>query len=116
MTRWHMSKSEVEEQLLFQMKAVGLPEPEREYRFHDTRRWRFDFAYPEDKLAIEVHGGIWVRGRHTRGSGFTKDSEKYTEAALLGWRILHFPTSTVNSGEALSKIEKALEDEHTHQS
>ena len=101
-----MSKSEVEEHFLFQIKACGLPTPEREHRFHPTRRWRFDFAYPDRLLAIEIAGGVWTGGRHTRGSGFTKDCEKYSEAAILGWRILHFTTAQVNSGQAIEMLER----------
>ena len=62
-----MSKSDLEAQFLFQIRACGLSIPEREVRFHKTRRWRFDFAYPEKLLAIEIHGGVWSKGRHGRG-------------------------------------------------
>ena len=103
-----MAKSDLEAQFLFQIKAYGLPTPEQEVRFHPTRRWRFDFCYPEELLAIEIHGGVGTQGRHTRGSGFTKDCEKYTAAALLGWRILHFTGSQVGTGEAVGKLEEAL--------
>lgn len=103
-----MSKSDLEKELLFQMKAVGLPEPESEYRFHPKRKWRFDFAYSDDMIAIEVEGGVWSRGRHTRGSGFIKDCEKYNAAALLGWTVLRFPGDMINSGEAVKTIEDSL--------
>ena len=102
-----MSKSDVEAQFLFQIRALELPMPEREYRFHPVRKWRFDFAYPDRMLAIEIHGGVWTQGRHTRGSGFTKDCEKYTEAAILGWRILHFTSTHVETGDAVGKLERA---------
>ena len=59
-----------------------------EYRFHPTRRWRFDFAIPEEKVAVEVEGGVWTGGRHTDGSGFVKDMEKYNEATMRGWAVL----------------------------
>ena len=104
-----MSKSDLEAQFLFQVRACGLATPEREFRFHPTRRWRFDMAYPDHLLAVEIHGGVWSQGRHTRGGGFTKDCEKYTAAAILGWRILHFTGSQVSTGEAVGKLEKAIE-------
>ena len=85
-----MPKSQLEEELLFQMKAYNLPVPEREYRFHDVRRWRFDFAYPDHKVGIECEGGTWAKGRHTRGSGFAKDCEKYNTASMMGWTVLRF--------------------------
>jgi len=102
------SKSKFEDWLFYQIKAIGLPLPEREFRFHPTRRWRFDLAWPDKMLAAEVEGGVYSRGRHTRGKGFVEDCEKYNEAALLGWRVLRFPTQTIPSGEAVSVIERAL--------
>jgi hypothetical protein len=76
--------------------AVGLPVPEREYKFHHTRKWRFDFAFVEKKLAVEIEGGIYISGRHTRCTGFMKDLEKYNAAALLGWRLLRYTPQHVN--------------------
>lgn len=70
-------------------RAAGLPEPVPEYRFHPKRRWRFDYAWPLQKLALEIEGGIWTEGRHTRGAGALADLEKYSEAAILGWRIIY---------------------------
>ena len=60
----------------------------KEYRFHPKRKWRFDYAFPAVKLALEVEGGVWTRGRHTRPQGFLNDIEKYNTATLLGWRVL----------------------------
>lgn len=62
-------------------------EPTREYQFDPTRGWRFDFAWPEHKIALEVEG----RGRHQRVKGFRDDCEKYNAAASRGWRLLRFP-------------------------
>ncbi len=105
-----MTKSEVETLLAWQIKMLGLPEPKREFRFHDTRKWRFDFAFPDLKIAIEVEGGTWMKkSRHTSGAGFAKDCEKYNEAALLSWRVLRFPSEQVKSGEAIATIKRALE-------
>jgi len=84
--------SHLEDRLLFLVRAYGLPEPEKEYQFHPTRKWRFDFAYPNHMIGVEAEGACWVQGRHTRGSGFIKDCEKYNAAALLGWRILRYTT------------------------
>lgn len=63
---------------------------EGEYRFHPKRKWRFDYADVAHKIAVEIEGGIWSGGRHTRGSGYAKDVEKYNEATKLGWRILRY--------------------------
>lgn len=66
----------------------GLPRPEVEVRFHPDRKWRFDYAWPKQKVALEVEGGVWTGGRHTRGAGFVEDMEKYNAATRLGWRVL----------------------------
>jgi len=58
-----------------------------ELQFHPERRWRFDFAHQETKTAIEIEGGVFSGGRHTRGKGFSDDCEKYNAADALGWRI-----------------------------
>jgi very-short-patch-repair endonuclease len=80
---------EIDEFILL-AKANKLPIPEKEYRFCPERRWRFDYAYPDVKIAIEQEGGAYSGGRHTRGSGFIKDMEKYNKAVMLGWRVLRY--------------------------
>lgn len=62
----------------------------KEYMFHPTRKWRFDFAIPAYKIAIEIDGGVWTNGRHTRPQGYLNDLEKFNEASVLGWIILKF--------------------------
>lgn len=61
-----------------------------EHRFHSTRKWRFDFAHEELKIAIEIEGAVWVRGRHTRGKGYLADMEKYNTAQSMGWRVFRY--------------------------
>ena len=97
------------EKLLEQhMRLTGLPAPEREYRFHPSRRWRFDFAWPRSKVAVEVDGGIYSRGRHVRGKGFERDAEKRNAAVVAGWRLLHFTPRQVRNGAAVRGIEDLL--------
>ena len=60
----------------------------KEHKFHPTRKWRFDYAIPEHKIAIEVEGGVWTGGRHTSPKGFLGDIEKYNAGTVMGWRIL----------------------------
>jgi hypothetical protein len=79
-------------------EAAGLPRPLPEYKFHETRKWRFDFAWPYQMLAVEIEGGIWEskfikRGRHLRGKGFMEDMEKYRTAELSGWHVLRYAPS-----------------------
>jgi hypothetical protein len=81
------------------LEVRGLPRPEREWKFEAKRRWRFDYAWPERMVALEVEGGVWTGGRHTRGAGFLKDLEKYNRAAVLGWRLLRVtPDKLVSFG------------------
>jgi very-short-patch-repair endonuclease len=96
--------------LALHIRGAKLPAPEREHRFHPTRRWRFDFAWPEHMLAAEVEG-LNPRGksRHTTVTGYRADCEKYNAAALLGWRVLRFEQRLIESGEAIASIEQALE-------
>lgn len=80
----------------------------RQFRFHPTRKWQMDFAWPEQKLAVEVDGAIWVNGRHSRGAGILGDMEKYAEAMLLGWRVLRVAPEHIKSGKAVDWIEALL--------
>lgn len=61
-----------------------------EFKFHPGRKWRADFACPKHKFIVEIEGGAWVGGRHTRGGGYTGDMEKYNAATLLGYKILRY--------------------------
>jgi len=78
-----------------------------EYRFC-KRRWRFDYAIPDKKIAIEIEGGVWISGRHNRASGFLKDMEKYNTATILGWRVLRFTPEEFANGEAFKYIKELL--------
>ena len=100
--------SQLENDLAWRMWAEDLPEPEQEYRFHSTRRWRFDFSWPEYKVACEVEGGTWSGGRHVRGRGFEKDCTKYNEAALAGWLVIRVTGRHIEHGKALVWIRRAL--------
>jgi very-short-patch-repair endonuclease len=80
-------------------KINGLPIPCAEYKFHPTRKWRFDFCYPENKLAIEIEGGIFSKGRHVQGAGYIGDMQKYNAATLLGYRILRYQPGKINFDE-----------------
>lgn len=81
-----------------------------EYRFHPTRKWRFDWAWPSQMVALEIEGGAWSRGRHTRGKGFIADCEKYNQAVLLGWRVLRVTPQQVKSGEAGRLVRLAIDE------
>lgn len=96
-------KSALEELFAVQVRALKLPEPVREHRFC-KRMWRFDFAWVEQKIAVEVEGGTWTNGRHSRGTGIAADMEKYNHAAILGWRVLRFNNHMVKKGVAVDMV------------
>lgn len=114
-------KADVVGLLVKQMKREGLPAPAKsnyqkqghEWQFHPTRKWRFDLAYPDLKLAFEYEGGIFSGGAHTRGKHFQSDCEKYNTAALMGWRVFRLHGDMIFKGqremdEGWKLIQKAL--------
>ena len=103
-----MSKSILEQDFELLLKGHKIQGFSQQVLFHPYRRWRFDFANTSLKIAIELHGGVWVNGRHTTGAGFTKDREKMNEAQLLGWIVLECTEKHIKSGEALAWLERAL--------
>lgn len=104
--------SKAEDMLALHLRASGI-DCEREYRFHPSRRWRFDFAIPEKMLAIEVEGitfygknndGSMRIGRHQTGKGMEADCEKYDEAMRLGWTVYRCTQQMVKSGKSIETI------------
>lgn len=99
--------------LKMQCEAVGFPVPVHEHKFHPTRKWRFDFAWPEQKLALEVEGGVYIkthRQGHSSVNGILRDIEKYNAATVLGWRVLRcLPEHLeLESGIAIQLLEQVL--------
>jgi len=106
-----VKRSSLEDALNLQLVAAKLTRGmQREWRFDTTRRWRFDFAWPNQAplVAVEVEGGIWSNGRHTRGSGAKADMEKYAVAATLAWYVLRVSGDHIRSGQALRWIEQMV--------
>jgi hypothetical protein len=96
------------ETLLLQLVAAGIPPPVLEHRFAPPRRWRFDLAWPDRMLALELQGATFVSGRHTRGVGYHADCEKFNQAVLDGWRVLQITPAMIGDGSALTVIERAM--------
>ena len=94
-------------------QLVGFPDPATELLFHPKRKWRFDYAWEEQKLALEVHGGIHSGGRHTRGRGFVEDRAKMNEAALLGWTVIEATPEHIKTGQLRAWLLKAF-DQNTN--
>jgi very-short-patch-repair endonuclease len=78
--------------------CADIPPGQYDQRFSADRMFRFDFSWPDAKVAVEIEGGNWARGRHTRPQGYESDCEKYNLAADLGWAMYRF-TPTMLQGD-----------------
>lgn len=102
-------REELELTALQQIRGLKLDTNcQRQYRFHDVRQWAFDFAWPLRKVALEVDGGVFTGGRHTRGAGYTEDCVKVNTAVIMGWRVLRATGEQVKSGQAVQWLEALL--------
>jgi hypothetical protein len=107
-----MTGSSAEILLAAQLEQAGIPF-EAEFRFHPRRRWRADFAVHLDCqgcpiILIEIDGGAFIGGRHSRGQGVANDCEKTSAAAILGYRCIRATPAQVADGSCLSWIQQAL--------
>lgn len=99
--------NEFEAKLARELKALKI-DFEQEFYFHPDRKWRADFHLIGKKILVEVEGGIWSGGRHTRGKGYIGDIEKYNAATMMGYQVIRFSTDQVKSGHAIQQIEKMV--------
>ena len=88
-------KSPLAAQFEVAWRALGGPALEEEYQFHPKRKWRADYCHRASRVLIEIEGGVYGQGRHTRATGYIKDCEKYNAATMLGYRVLRIPTGGV---------------------
>ncbi len=106
-----MTASTAELTLEAQLSQAGIPF-EREYAFHPTRKWRADFALPwaswSPGILVEIDGGAFIGGRHSRGTGVEADAEKQSAAAILGYRVIRATPAQVEDGRCLEWIRQAL--------
>jgi len=101
-------RSDLELLMDSQLAGANIEKWEIEFKFFKTRQWKFDFAWPHDFVALEVEGGTYSGGRHTRGKGFSEDCEKYNTAAIMGWTVIRATGEHVKKGMALAWIQEAL--------
>jgi hypothetical protein len=91
------------------LKEAGLRGWLDEYRFHPTRKWRFDWANPAVRLAVEIQGvargGV---GAHSYASGMERDYEKYNQAVAMGWRLIFGTVRMAEDGRLLAAVKAAL--------
>jgi len=83
--------------------------PEFEVRFHPDRKWRFDLAWPEFRIAIEVQGGLFVRGGHNRGAQIIRDQEKMRAALELGWLVTYCIPQDLCTSTMVQHVRKLME-------
>ena len=104
-------QSDLEVEMALHLRSdINIPEPVTEYEFAKTlgRKWRFDFAWPDVRVALEIEGGTFIQGAHTRGKHFESDAEKYNTAVLLGWAVIRATKHMVKDGRAFNTIRAAL--------
>jgi hypothetical protein len=103
-----VAKSQLEERFALQVQVRNLPTPTREYRFDPKRRWRFDFAWPDYMVAVEIQGGTWSGGAHGRGSGIQRNYQKYNAAAIAGWWVLQGDRAMIANCELVTDLVAAI--------
>lgn len=87
--------NEHELKFYIRLASLGL-RPVIEFKFHPARKWRFDLCLPLQRVAVEIEGGTWVKSRHTTGTGYRKDLEKYNQAAIMGFRVLRYTPDMID--------------------
>ena len=106
-----MTLSALESQLAYMIRCVGLPEPKTQYRLPELpeRKFAWDFAWPVERLLVDVQGGTWVSNSgHTSGAGLERDCEKMVLATLAGYRVMFVTGMQVKDGRAVQWIERSL--------
>ena len=88
-------------------KALGFPELRPEFKFHEHRKWRFDYVHLDSMVAVELEGGIFCRGRHSRPRGMPGDCDMYNAAAELGFHVFRLTTGQVTR-ERLEMIARTI--------
>jgi hypothetical protein len=105
-------ENEGENLFAFQIKAMGLPAPERQYKFAESlgRKFMADFCFVDHKLIVEISGGLWIPGggAHSRPKKIEQDMERQQYAAYLGFLMMAFTPDQVFSGYAIEWTQKVL--------
>lgn len=105
--RYLIQESMVDIFVEFCRKQLG-EAPAKEYVFHPVRKWRFDYAFPSAKIALEVEGGVYTGGRHIRPKGFLGDVDKYNAAAVMGWRVLRVVPDRLRTFATIEMLKSAM--------
>jgi hypothetical protein len=108
-------QSDREREFLTHWIELGGPRLEAQHAFHPTRRWKFDWAHPESRVAIEVHGGTWMhKSRHVTGAGFWGDRIKMNAALRLNWKVFELISDDLTNrsvyDEIIDEIERRISE------
>lgn len=95
-------------------EAHGLPKPIREAEVIPGRRHRYDFVWYDERLLLEVDGGVWMKaedgkGAHSRPANILRDQEKLNLATLHGWRLLRVQPRDLLQAKTLELIRRVIE-------
>lgn len=90
------------------LREERVPLPRCEYKFCPDRDWRADYCWISHCFILEVEGGIWTGGRHTRPEGYFEDIEKYNTMAILGYRMVRIPAYDLNTRKTIDIILKII--------
>ena len=104
------AKSALEESFALTIMAYKLPAFAREYRFFPPRRWRWDFAWPDLKVAVEIEGGIYSGGAHVRGADIEDDHEKRNAGTAQGWAVLYFGPKAIQRADYVPMLRQLIWD------
>jgi hypothetical protein len=80
-----------------------------EYQFHPKRRWRFDWAFPDKKVAIECEGITSFKSGHLTLGGYTYNCEKYNWGAIMGWKVIRV-TALMEQDKLIEMITAAISE------
>ncbi|RBY77110.1 hypothetical protein DQ238_15535 [Geodermatophilus sp. TF02-6] len=91
-----LAESPQETRLRLLVDRAGLPAPVAQYEVRSDGRFvaRVDFAYPEQRLAIE-YDGAW----HGGPGEFTRDRDRLNRLLAAGWRVLFVTASDMRRPE-----------------
>lgn len=65
-------------------RGIRLPRLQYEIVDRDGILWRVDFAWPEERVAVEYDGFDW----HSSPDALRKDRQKRAALEEIGWRVL----------------------------
>lgn len=104
----------LEDKFIENWRALGGPDLVREHRFHEVRRWRFDFAHLPSKVAFEIQGGLYqAQSGHRSREGVTRDYEKSNEAQRLGWKVYAVTSRDLQDRAAMERFIAALTEQRS---